>query len=248
VGTSSPGGSWDSDDRFADLPPIDVEIPDDARELDEDVRRYRLEQRAAREPGPLRPQPAMRRWTGYGISGPLLIALLLVVALAGAVTSLLNPREPPPRTATPLATRATAAPGRPGALLPTGRVRIAGVAVELRGLRPAVFALLPPACACERELDELFARSRQYRLEPLFVAAGGGDAKQFRDLVARVGNGSAQPAEDIDGALRRAYEPRGLTIVLVRADGVVSAVHRGLPELPRLQLDLARLPHPPAVR
>src|ERR1700733_12266153 len=42
----SPGGGPDRDD--AGLPPVDVEIPDDARELDRDVQAYRREQRAER--------------------------------------------------------------------------------------------------------------------------------------------------------------------------------------------------------
>jgi hypothetical protein len=252
VGTGSPSGSWDSDDRFADLPPVDIEIPDDASELDEEVRRYRLEQtgRGGTRNRALR-LLFTRRWNTYGLSGPLVVAILLVVALVGALASLLTPRDPPARAPSPLSTRASAPPGRAGALLPNGRIRIAGVSVDLRGLRPAVFALVPPSCPCDGELDRLFAGTKQYRLDlllvPLSDVTGEAQARAFRSLVSRVGNGSAQSAEDVDGALRRAYEPRGLTAVLVRSDGVVSAVYRGLPDLRRLELDLARLAHPQPV-
>jgi len=264
VSTRDPGGGGDSGrdkdrdderryDRFADLPSVHVEIPDDASELDEDVRSYQREQRADRLR--LRALRVLftRRWNAYGLSGPLVVAILLVVALVGALASLLTPRNPPAPSPVPLSTRATSAPGAPGALLPVGRIRIAGVSLDLRGLRPAVLALFTPACGCEKELDELFTRTTQYGLDLLLVHAGldgaGVDeqkdqARQFRALAGRVGNGSAQPADDVDGALRRTYQPIQLTVVLVRSDGVVSAVHRGLRDLRRLELDLARLPHP----
>jgi hypothetical protein len=257
VGARDPGDGSDSGagdepryDRFADLPSIHVEIPDDASELDEDVRSYQREQRADRLR--LRALRVLftRRWNAYGLSGPLVVAILLVVALVGALASLLTPRESIAPSPVPLSTQATSAPGRPGGLLPTGRIRIAGVSLELSGLRPAVLALFTPACGCEKELDELFTRATQYRLDLLLVHAGvdGGDAKQFRALAGRVGNGSAQPADDVDQVLRRTYQPRQLTVLLVRSDGVVTAVHRGLQDLRRLELDLARLPHPEAVR
>jgi hypothetical protein len=262
VGAGNPGGEPGNEqggehgngddhvpyDRFADLPPVDVAIPDDARELDEDVRSYRREQGSRR----LRPRLLRvlftRRWNAYGLSGPLVVAILLVVALVGTLAALLTPRDPPPLAAGPLSTGATAAPGRPGALLPVGRVRIATTSVDLRQLRPAVFALVTPDCVCEKELEALVTRAMQYRLGVLLVqAAGDGDAAATNELRALaptgVRNGSAQIAEDTDRALQRAYAPREVTVVLVRTDGVVSAVHRGLRDLRRLELDLARLLH-----
>jgi hypothetical protein len=259
VGTGHPGDGANNNerpggddnvpyDRFADLPPVDVTIPDDASELDEDVHTYLRERRGGLLRRRLGRLLFTRRWNAYGLSGPLVVAILLVVALVGALASLLPPRDPPRSTPTPLSTRATAAPGRPGALLPVGRIRIAGVSLVLRDLRPAVLALVTPACGCEKELDELFNQATQYRLDLLLVHGRPGGqalaaAAELRLLAARVGNGSAQIGEDTDGALTRVYGPRELTAVLVRTDGVVTAVHRGLRDLRRLELDLARLPH-----
>jgi hypothetical protein len=251
-GTPDSGGKsgWDSDDRFADLPPIEVTVPDDLSELDEEVQAYQREQEARQQRLTGRPgRAAAGGWLRSGRSGPVSAAILLAMALVGALASLLAPsRDSPPRPPSPLATHATAAPGQAGALLPAGQVRVDGEPVDLRSVRPGVFALVTPACNCRREVDQLVRAAAQYRLQVLLVPTAAGDSGDFRELIARVARGSAQPAEDTDAALRTAYAPRELTVILVRADGVVSAVHRGLRQPQRLELDLARLAHPEITR
>jgi hypothetical protein len=71
-------------DRW-DEPPLDIQIPDDARELDRDVLAYRREQRAERRrrrlkrlAGPL---------AGNGTIMPLLASILAVCLVAGAMLS-----------------------------------------------------------------------------------------------------------------------------------------------------------------
>jgi hypothetical protein len=78
--TVNPGGAggWDE-------PPLDIQIPDDARELDRDVLAYHRELRARRR----------RRWlrrltspfAGQGTVLPLLASILAVCLVAGAMLS-----------------------------------------------------------------------------------------------------------------------------------------------------------------
>jgi hypothetical protein len=78
--TVNPGGGagWDE-------PPLDIQVPDDARELDRDVLAYHREQRAKRRrnrlhrlAGPL---------GGHGTLLPLLASILAVCLVAGAMLS-----------------------------------------------------------------------------------------------------------------------------------------------------------------
>ena len=97
----NPGGGsgWDE-------PPLDIQIPDDARELDRDVLAYHREQRA------LRRRQRLRRLAGpfaaRGSVMPLLASILAVCLVAGAMLSVAtfspatSPAEhtPSPATAT----------------------------------------------------------------------------------------------------------------------------------------------------
>lgn len=76
----NPGGGsgWDE-------PPLDVQIPDDARELDRDVIAYHRELRARRRRRRLRRLTAPLR--GQGTVMPLLASILAVCLVAGAMLS-----------------------------------------------------------------------------------------------------------------------------------------------------------------
>jgi hypothetical protein len=72
----NPGGEsgWDE-------PPLDIQIPDDARELDRDVLAYHRELRAVRR------RNRMRKLAGQGTLMPLLASILAVCLVAGAMLS-----------------------------------------------------------------------------------------------------------------------------------------------------------------
>jgi hypothetical protein len=76
----NPGGGsgWDE-------PPLDVQIPDDARELDRDVIAYHRELRARRRRRRLRQLTAP--FSGQGTVMPLLASILAVCLVAGAMLS-----------------------------------------------------------------------------------------------------------------------------------------------------------------
>ena len=97
----NPGGGsgWDE-------PPLDIQVPDDARELDRDVIAYHREQRAQRRRRRLRRLTAP--FAGQGTVMPLLASILAVCLVAGAMLSVAtfspatgtgNPRNHPSATA-----------------------------------------------------------------------------------------------------------------------------------------------------
>jgi hypothetical protein len=113
--TVNPGGGsgWDE-------PPLDIQVPDDARDLDRDVLAYHRELRAQRRrnrlrrlAGPLGP------FATHGTIMPLLASILAVCLVAGAMLSVatFSPATAPgdqttPRPTTSVST-APASPARP---------------------------------------------------------------------------------------------------------------------------------------
>jgi hypothetical protein len=103
----NPGGGsgWDE-------PPLDVQIPDDARELDRDVIAYHRELRARRRRRRLRRLTAP--FSGPGTVMPLLASILAVCLVAGAMLSVAT-FSPAPGRDRPGRPSATAASGLPSA-------------------------------------------------------------------------------------------------------------------------------------
>ena len=100
----NPGGGsgWDE-------PPLDIQIPDDARELDRDVLAYHRELRAKRRRNRLRRLAGpFAPFAAHGGVMPLLASILAVCLVAGAMLSVatFSPATPP-------ADRATSSPGTP---------------------------------------------------------------------------------------------------------------------------------------
>ena len=89
----NPGGGsgWDE-------PPLDIQIPDDARELDRDVLAYHREQRARRRRNRLRRLAGpFAPFAARGSVMPLLASILAVCLVAGAMLSVatFSPANPP---------------------------------------------------------------------------------------------------------------------------------------------------------
>jgi hypothetical protein len=143
----SPGGGagWDE-------PPLDIQIPDDARELDRDVLAYHRELRARRRRSRLRrlASPFARQ----GTMMPLLASILAVCLVAGAMLSVatfspaMAPAEhhhpptaaassPRPASQRPSA-RGSAANGGSGTAQPTAPAGTAGPSARLNAPRVPV--------------------------------------------------------------------------------------------------------------
>jgi len=111
----NPGGGsgWDE-------PPLDIQVPDDARELDRDVLAYHRELRAKRRRNRLRRLAGPVRPLGpFGARGtvmPLLASILAVCLVAGAMLSVATfspataPSEQAPRPTTSAPPREVSAP------------------------------------------------------------------------------------------------------------------------------------------
>ena len=98
----NPGGEsgWDE-------PPLDIQIPDDARELERDVLAYHRELRAKRRRRQLR--KLTRPFAGQGTVMPLLASILAVCLVAGAMLSVatFGPATAPATHSHPSATAAS---------------------------------------------------------------------------------------------------------------------------------------------
>jgi hypothetical protein len=244
------------------LPPWWDRIPDDASELEPDRRAWLAEQRALRRRALLRRLLLTRHWEHFGLSGPLALACLaFTIAVAALVVAVVPPSTPHRPTAAPLAAVPTAdvtasAPPtveRPGGsvigrLLPAvpldGDVR----AVRTSELRPAVLALVPSGCAgCAAVVGAIYRESREFRLD-LWLVGPAGSAGLLTHLDEAGARGGARWAVDAAGRLAAALVPRGLTLVTVRADGVIADLGRELPRdptaLPALEPLLTRLAMP----
>ncbi|HJY97520.1 MAG TPA: hypothetical protein VJ371_21440 [Streptosporangiaceae bacterium] len=129
----NPGGGsgWDE-------PPLDVQIPDDARELDRDVIAYHRELRARRRRRRLRRLTSP--FSGPGTVMPLLASILAVCLVAGAMLSVatFSPATGPEHHGHP---SATAASGAPSAALrssaPTSTTQTSAAASGTASARPS---------------------------------------------------------------------------------------------------------------
>jgi hypothetical protein len=220
--------------------PQQLRIPDDARELDADRRAWLRERRARAVRAAVRRGLFTRRWHRYGLSGPLVVAVLTVVGILGGLAVVFVPHGSPRTAPAPLAA-ADVPPGRPGGLLPDGPLELVpGGPAAARMLRPAVLAVVPAHCGCPQTLDHVMQEAELYRLRTWLV----GGPERRTDLVGlaqHTGNGTAGVAVDVNGQIARTYAPHGVTVVLVHTDGVVGAVLRDVAPQTGLARQLAAL-------
>jgi len=217
------GGEPERDDYG--LPPVDIEIPDDARELDRDIQAYRRELRmqrrhrlARRLGGPL---------TRDGMVLPLLASCLALTLLAGTLLTMFTTRHAVPSTLrTTSAPRQTQPPvGQVGGLLPAASVTVGNDQVRaLRAFRPSVLALVPPGCRCLAAARQLSAQASAADV-PLYFVATGPAVPQARRLARRSGLSADRVVTDTHDAMGGAYHPVGLTAVLVYRDGLVRSIN-----------------------
>ena len=153
----SPGSEPERDDHG--LPPVDVEIPDDARELDRDVQAYRRELRARRR------QERKTRWHRSlgkdGIVLPLLACCLILALITGTLLTVFTATSEQGLTGVPGAGANSALStghglGGPspfrvaGAqLLPPETIAAdGGGRIQLDELSHAMLVLVPAGCNC----------------------------------------------------------------------------------------------------
>jgi hypothetical protein len=241
------GGDPDRDD-FG-LPPIDIVIPDDARELDRDVQAYQRELRAMRRQR--RASRIYRPLTRDGMALPLLAGCLMLALLTSTLLIMFaadqtgmpssptravataghNPAKHPAAVARPAA-------GQIGSPLPAADVMIGSTTVPLRKITatPTALALVPPGCNCASALRQLSTQAAQADVQ-VYLVGTPKDIQQVATLATETGQKAPRVANDTGNVLGRVYRPEGLTAILVRADGTVASVVRRLPQQ-QLKTDL----------
>ena len=161
----NPGAEPGRDD--SGLPPVDIEIPDDARELDRDVIAYRRERRAQRRRARL--QRVLRPVRGHGAILPLIASCVALSMLAGAMLSVftISPASAPVRG--PGSASSGVAPSASAVSLPSGTVLVNGKPTQLDQLTGAVLALVPAGCKCDTALKQLTTQASRARVSVYFV-------------------------------------------------------------------------------
>lgn len=218
------------------LPPVDIEVPDDARELNRDVLAYHRELRS------LRRRVLTRRLLGPltrdGMVLPLLAGCLALTLLAATLLTVFTVGQGPlggpltnPGTARSGAAGSGAgvsmAPvaGKAGGRLPDAMVEVDGQLehlTDLTGLYVVVLALVPPRCNCLRDLRELINQAKGGGAEPYLVGIRGEVVSQLSD---QTGLGQAHAVEDSENMLPSYYRNQTLlTAVLVSRGGSVARV------------------------
>jgi hypothetical protein len=225
------GGDPDRED-FG-LPPIDVVIPDDARELDRDVLAYQRELRALRRRH--RANRLRRPLTRDGMVLPLLAGCLMLALLTSTLLIMFAAGQTGmpqvPHAAVPHRSSAKPTPaGRIGGLLPVSAVVIGGKSVPLRTVaKPSVLTLVPQNCQCASTLRQLSAQAGQAHV-PVYLVGTAGGMEQLATLAAQTGQTAGRVADDAKDVLATTYRARGVTAILVRSDGTVASVIRQLPQ------------------
>jgi hypothetical protein len=231
--------------------PDTLAVPDDISELDNEVRAYRREQRAAAARARRRRLARQIFGTLSRLTGgqrapalPVLVAGLLLVALVSGTLVLLDPRQHVAPAPAPLAT-AAAPVGDVGGLLPPVDVSAGTSTISVRDLsRPGVFVLYRGGCQCAALLRDIVHQSSMHELRVHVLAAPGGAAEARAAIDSLPYPALVDFAVDVGDTLGAVYAPpvHRLTVLLLRADGVVTTVLRGVAPLdPRLPDQLDRL-------
>ena len=263
------GGDPGQDDYG--LPPVDIEIPDDARELDRDVQAYHRELRSQRRR--LLARRVYAPITRDGMVLPLLACCLALTLLAGTLLTIFTagpgPSAPGQNTAQ---IRQNTAQSLGNAEPARNAARLGPRAVGARAVRPPAgtrhaepAGLLPDVVVLvngRREpLRALGGGPLLLALVPptcrcgvavrQLVAQGhqghatvylvGTNSARVTSLAAGAGLGPARVVQDAAKALPPSYRPDKLTAVLVAADGSVARVVRNRGRGFRLAADLRAL-------
>jgi len=227
------------------LPPVNIVIPDDARDLDRDVLAYRRELRAQR-----RRQRLMRLFRpfarqelgGHAAILPLVATCVALSMLAGAMLSVvtISPASAPTLSRPPVAS------AKPADLtsLPSGTVQLDGRAVPVRSLVSSALALVSADCGCGPALRRL-ARQAAAAHVGLYFVGSGAVKPQLAALTAQYGGGAAAAVYDTGNVLGARYHPAGVTVLLVYSDAT-ARIRRNLPPTFQLGPALQELAFPGA--
>jgi hypothetical protein len=226
------------------LPSVDIQVPDDARDLYRDVQAYHRELRA------LRRQERSKRWREplrkSGLAVPVIAGFLVLAMIAGMILTMFSANPGFSRMAGELVgphaagTRGgSAKASRPaGTTAPAVAGRVAGLPakpVVVSGHRPftlraptaAAIAVIPAKCRCSGEIGRLLTRASSVDVTVYLAGSRDNEIAALNSLAPAAYNGTAVLAIDAGNALVRAYPAHSLEILLVDSRGAVT-VRSGL--------------------
>jgi hypothetical protein len=247
------GGEQGHDDYG--LPPVDIEIPDDARELYRDVQAYHRELRA------LRRHERSIRWRApfrrSGVAIPLLAGCLVVALVAVMISAMFaqNPyftgvsggrqsspsagstgaarsaRSASPKVSPSSALSSQALPAR--GHLPGKTINVAGKQLRLRTVISAALAIVPANCGCRTAIGQLLEQAESAGVIVYLVGPRGSKVADLDRLVTPTARRarSTRVATDYQNVLTSAYPTAGLTVLLVDSHGLVTVASRLGPNL-----------------
>jgi hypothetical protein len=205
------------------LPPVDIEIPDDARELARDVQAYHRELRSRRRRHLAR--RLYRPLTRDGMVLPVLAGCLALTLVAATLLTVFTARQPTAglRPQRPATGTGSTAPARPGEPLVDTLLFQAGQATSLSSLPGlvVVLALIPPRCNCLGDLRKL--TDAALRAQAVVYLVGVRNAR-VANLTAALDLGKTQALVDSTNALPATYKVAALTAVVFRPDGTARPV------------------------
>ena len=240
------GGEQGHDDYG--LPPVDVEIPDDARELYRDVQAYHRELRALR-----RHERSMRLRAPFrrsGVAIPLL-AGCLIAALVAVMISAMFTQNPyftgasggsvssPSAGSADVGRSTTASSSNPSVSpssaltatapvarrrLPGKTIKVAGKQLPLRTVISAALAIVPANCGCKTAVGHLLEQAESAGVIVYLVGPRGSRVADLDRLVTPAARRakSTRVATDYANVLTSAYGAVGLTVLLVDSHGLVT--------------------------
>jgi hypothetical protein len=258
------GGEQGHDDYG--LPPVDIEIPDDARELFRDVQAYHRELRA------LRRHERSIRWRApfrrSGVAVPLLAGCLIAALVAVMISAMFtqnpnfigasggrpsNPSARPGGTgqsarasSSSPKTSQSSAQGGPASLagrLPGKTINVAGKQVPLSTLMSAALVIVPTNCDCKVAVEQLLDQAQTAGVIVYLVGPRGSKVADLDRLVTPSRAQSTRVATDYQNVLTSAFRTAGLTVLLVDYRGLVT-VASGLGRNLMLTRQLQKLRRP----
>jgi hypothetical protein len=237
VSRDEENGRQDGDGSPAGGEPFSLEhlvIPDDLHELDAEVRALQRERRAQARAAGLRRLLPTGRGQRYGISGPILIGLLVLAGLASLM--LMFPARRTVARPAPLATGVRPV-GQEGGRVPDVTIHRADGAVSpLSDYRPAVVGVLPASCDCDTLLSTFGVAAFRHQLA--FVLVG----KELPTLPPDLTDRAAVRAKEPTGRLHETYRiGRQPVLLLVLGNGVVNRLLTSEPTQSVLDGELAVL-------
>jgi hypothetical protein len=244
------GGEPERDDF--PLPPVDIKIPDDARELDREVQAYHREQRAARRRRRLGRLHAPL--TKDGLVLPLLAGCLVMVMISGVLLTVFsasnsgtpaaafrpsssnspqNPQISAAGSSTASPPPANPSPANPQVrTLVDAKVAVGGHVEQIYRLLPAVLALAPAGCQCTAALRQLRRQAAAHKV-PLYLVTTVDAEPAAARLARAAGQPASRVAQDRTGRVTAELSPPqsayGLTAAFVRQDGRIADARYNLP-------------------